>query len=110
MPTAFKNYLTSNIGVTPTVVFTSGAGVQTTIYSFTIANIKSPAAPITVSAYITSGVTTSYLVKDAPLPTGGTLVVVGEPQKLAMETGDTISVDASVSVAADVVISIVELT
>jgi len=110
MPTAFKNYLTSNIGVTPTVVFTSGAGVQTTIYSFTIANIKSPAQTITVSAYITSGVTTSYLVKDAPLPTGGTLVVVGEPQKLAMETGDTISVVASISVAADVVISIVELT
>jgi len=110
MPTAFKNYLTSNIGVTPVVVFTAGAGVQTTIYSFTIANIKSPAAAITVSAYITSGATTSYLVKDAPLPTGGTLVVVGEPQKLAMETGDTVSVVASVATAADVVISTVELS
>jgi hypothetical protein len=109
MTTAFKNYLTSNVGVTPTVVYTTGA-VQTTIYSFTIANIKSPAATITVSAYITSGVTTAYLVKDAPIPAGGTLVVVGEPQKLAMETGDTVSVVASVALAADVVISIVELT
>ena len=49
-------------------------------------------------------------VKDAPLPTGGTLVVVGEPQKLAMQTGDTVSVVASVATAADVVISTVELT
>ncbi len=110
MATAFKNYLTSNIGITPSVVFTAGAGAQSTIYSFTIANVKSPAATITVSTYITSGATISYLVKDAPIPAGSTLVVVGEPQKLAMETGDTISVVASVTAAADVVISIVELT
>lgn len=109
MATTFQNYLTSNIGTSPAVVYTTGAN-QTTIYSFTIANIKSPAAAITVSAYITSGATTSYLVKDAPLPTGGTLVVVGEPQKLAMQTGDTVSVVASVATAADVVISTVELT
>ena len=109
MATTFQNYLTSNVGALPVVVYTTGAN-QTTIYSFTIANIKSPAAPITVSAFITSGATTSYLVKDAPLPTGGTLVVVGEPQKLAMQTGDTVSVEASVATAADVVISTVELT
>lgn len=109
MPTAFKNYLSPNVGNSPTVVFTCGAP-QTTIYSFTIANIKSPAATISVSAFVTSGATTAYLVRNAPIPEGSTLVVVGEPQKLAMETGDTISVQADVSTAADVVISIVELT
>ncbi len=109
MPTAFKNFLSPNVGNSPTVVFTSGAP-QTTIYSFTIANVKSPAATINVSAFITSGATVAYLVKDAPIPASSTLVVVGEPQKLAMETGDTISVQADVSLAADVIISIVELT
>lgn len=109
MPTVFKNHLTSNVGNSPAIVFTAGA-VQTTVYSFTIANIKSPVATINVSAFVTSGATTAFLIKDAPIPTSSTLVVVGEPQKLAMETGDTISVQADVSVAADVIISIVELT
>lgn len=109
MATAFKNYLTSNIGATPTVVYTGGA-VQTTIYSFTVANIKSPVATINVSAYVTSGITTAYLVKNAPIPTSSTLVIIGEPQKLAMESGDTITVVADVATAADVIISTVELT
>lgn len=109
MATAFKNYLTSNVGVAPTVVYTAGA-VQTTIYSLTVANVLSPSAPITVSVFITSGATTAYLVKDVPIPEASTLVVVGEPQKLAMENGDTISVVASSAVAADVVISTVELS
>lgn len=109
MATTFKNYLTSNVGSSPTVVFTAGA-VQTTIYSFTVANIKSPAQTINVSAYVTSGVTTAYLVKDVPIPASSTLVIVGEPQKLAMESGDTISVVADVATAADIVISTVELS
>ena len=109
MATTFKNFLTSNVGTAPTVVYTAGV-VQTTIFSFTVANIKSPAATITVSAFITSGVTVAYLVKDAPIPAGGTLVIVGEPQKLAMESGDTVTVVASTATAADVVISTVELS
>ena len=109
MATTFKNYLTSNVGTSPAVVYTAGV-VQTTIFSFTVANIKSPAATITVSAFITSGATVAYLVKDAPIPTGGTLVIVGEPQKLAMESGDTVTVVASTATAADVVISTVELS
>jgi SpoU rRNA methylase family enzyme len=109
MATTLKNYLTSNVGTSPTVVYTAGVA-QTTIYSFTVANIKSPVQTINVSAFITSGVTVAYLIKNAPIPTSSTLVIVGEPQKLAMESGDTITVVADVATAADVVISTVELS
>jgi hypothetical protein len=109
MATAFKNYLTSNIGTSPTTVYTAGAA-QTTVYSFTVANIKSPAANITISATITSGATTSYICKDAPIPIGSTIILVGAPQKLAMEVGDVMQVTASTGTAADVIVSTVELS
>lgn len=109
MATAFKNYLTANVGTSPVTVLTGGAP-QTTIYSLTVANVKSPAAPITVSVTLVSGATTCYMCKDAPVPSGGTIIVVGEPQKVALENADYIQVVASTSAAADVIISVVELS
>lgn len=109
MATTFKNYLTSNIGVTPTTVVTGGAS-QTTIYSLTVANIKSPAAAVTVSVLMTSGATTSYMVKDAPVPSGSSIIIVGAPQKVALENGDIVQVVASAPIAVDVIVSTVELS
>ena len=109
MATTFKNYLTSNIGVSPTTVVTGGSN-QTTVYSLTVANVKSPAATITVSVAMVSGATTALMVKDAPVPAGSSIIIVGAPQKVALENTDTIVVTASTSTAADVIVSTVELT
>jgi hypothetical protein len=109
MATAFKNFLTSNVGTSPTTVVTGGAA-QTTVYSLTVANTLTPAATISVSVSMVSGATTAFLCKNAPVPAGGTIIVVGEPQKVALENGDIIQVSTSNAASADVIVSVVELT
>lgn len=109
MATTFKNYLTSNVGTSPATVVTGGAA-QTTIYSLTVANVKAPAGTITVSVTLVSGATTCYMCKDAPVPAGGTIIVVGEPQKVALENADYIQVISSDAASADVIVSVVELS
>jgi hypothetical protein len=109
MATLFKNFLTPNVGATPTAVVTGGAA-QTTVYSLTVANVKVPAGPITVSVSMVSGITTAFMCKDAPVPEGGTIIVVGEPQKVALESGDIINVVASDATSADVIVSVIELS
>lgn len=109
MPAIFKNFLTSNVGTAPTTVVTGGA-TQATIYSLTVANVKTPPAPITVSVIMVSGATSCFMCKDAPVPEGGTIIVVGEPQKVALENADFIQVVASTAAAADVIVSVVELS
>jgi hypothetical protein len=109
MATLFKNFLTSNVGTTPTTVVTGGAA-QTTVYSLTVANTKTPAGTITASISMVSGATTAFLCKNAPIPAGGTIIVVGEPQKVALESGDIIQVVTSDAASADVIVSVVELS
>ena len=108
MATTFKNYLTSNVGTVATTVATGGSN-QTSVYSLSLANIKTPAATVTASVTLTSGPTTVYLCKDIPIPAGSAALVVGAPQKIALENGDIIQVTASVAAAVDVLVSTVEL-
>ena len=48
--------------------------------------------------------------QDAPIPVGGSLVVVGGDQKLVMEPGDTIKVTSDTASSADVVLSHLDIT
>ena len=59
----------------------------------------------------TSGAEESvFLVKAAPIPVGGALVVVGGDQKVVMEPGDAIKVTSDTAASADVVLSHLDIT
>jgi hypothetical protein len=59
----------------------------------------------------TSGAEDSvYLVKAAPIPVGGALVVIGGDQKVVMEPGDAIKVTSDTAASADVVLSHLDIT
>ena len=51
-----------------------------------------------------------YLVKDAPIPVGGSLVVIGGDQKVVLEPGDRIKVTSNTASSADVVLSHLDIT
>jgi hypothetical protein len=108
MATTFRNFLTSNVGIVATTVVTGGSN-QTSVYSLSLANVVTPAANITASVTLTSGATTVFLCKDIPIPSGSAALVVGAPQKIALENGEIIRVVASVAAAVDVLVSTVEL-
>lgn len=108
MASVFKNSLTSSVGTSPTTVYTAGAGVTATLIGMTVANIESSSIDVDVQVTDDSGSVTTYLVKAAPVPVGGSLVVIGGNQKVVLEAADTITVTSDTASSADVTISVLE--
>lgn len=104
---AFKSLATPNVGLvgSPTTVTpTVSAGNTATLIGLSLANTTSTA--ITVSAKLNkNGASSAFLVKDAMVLPGGTLVIVGGDQKVVLEAGDTITAYSSASTAADAIVS-----
>lgn len=108
MPNTFKNYITANVGTSATTVLTGATGAQTTVIGMTVANTTT--SNITVSVTLTSGATTVFLVKNASVPVGGSLVPVGGDQKVVVEASDVIQVQSSAATSVDVIVSVLEIS
>ena len=104
---AFKSKASSSIGLSAsptTVTDTVSAGATQTIIGLSLANIVS--SNITVSCkLLKSGGSTAFLIKDATVLPGGTLVIVGGDQKIVLEAGASITAYASASSSADAIVS-----
>ena len=85
------------------------ATTQRTIIGMTIANTTSGVISVDVSIYNNSS-TRTYLVKAAPIPTGGSLVVVGGDQKVVLDNQDLVQVKSNTATSADVVMSMLDIT
>ena len=86
---------------------------QITLIGMTIANITS--GVIAVGVKLINGSDETWLVKDAPVPTGGSLVVLGGDQKVCLQfvasgVGDKISVISNTANSMDVILSYLEIT
>jgi len=114
MANAFKSETDTGIGTSPSTIYTCPASTQTTIIGLTCANIVTSQIEIDVqldASTRTSGAEDSvYIIKDAPIPVGSSLVVVGGEQKIVMEPGDTIKVTSNTATSADVAMSILEIS
>ena len=114
MANAFLSETDTAVGTSPATIYTCPASTETTIIGLSIANIVT--SQITVSVKLNGSGRTSgavddvYMVKDAPVPVGGTLVVVGGDQKLVMEPGDTVTVESDTASSADVILSHLDIT
>lgn len=100
MANTFKNYTAEGV-TTQTVVHTGPALTETTIIGMSIANTS--AAAVVVSVLLG----TTYLVKNAPIPVGSSLIAIGGDQKLVLEAADTLAVIASDTV--DTIVSALEI-
>lgn len=111
MPNNFKRKVSQNVSNTFTSVgsYTVGSSTQTTIIGLAVANRIS--SQILVDVMLNVGTTSNtYLIKDAPVPSGGTIVVVGGDQKVVLETNDRILIKSDTANSADVIMSILEIT
>ena len=84
------------------------SGSEITLIGMTIANITS--GVIAVGVKLINASNETWLVKDAPVPTGGSLVVLGGDQKVVLMTGDKITVKSDTASSADVIMSFLEIT
>ena len=114
MANAFLSETDTGVGTSPATIFTCPSSTQTTVIGLSISNIVTSQILVDVeldASGRTSGAEDSvYLVKDAPVPVGGSLVVVGGDQKVVMEPGDVIKVTSDTATSADVVLSHLDIT
>ena len=112
MANSFKNRTLRGVGTTATAVGAAvAASTETTLIGMTIANVTSGVINVTVTLTDNAGTPNiTNLVKDAPVPTGGSLVVLGGDQKVCLITGDIIKVTSNTASSADVIMSFLEIT
>lgn len=101
MANFFKNF-TGQGTTTGATIYTVPAATQGIILGLNLANILG--SSITVSVQLGS----TYIIKDAPLPSSTALSVLDG--KIVAKSGDTIVVTASANSAVDVIISVMETT
>lgn len=108
MASVFKSTATPDIGVAATTIYTAPALTSTTVIGLSVANVSGAVAYTDVT--LVKGATTVHLIKNAPVPYGGTLVVVGGDQKVVLEAGNYIQVKSTAATSLDVVASVLELS
>lgn len=91
----------TSLGAVYTCSNTNGA----TVIGLSIANVHT--AAVTASVVLNDGTNDIHLIKDAPIPVGGSLVVGGGDQKIVVKNTEAIKVSASNTV--DVIISVLEI-
>lgn len=105
MANTFKNELRRNIGSAGTEVYVAPVSKKSIIIELDVCNTTNGA--VSCDAFITSSSLDYYIVKNAPVPVGGSLQVIAG-QKIVLEAGDSLSVRSSVASSLDVIASILE--
>ena len=100
----FRRYTSNAVGASPAAVYTANS--YDAIVGISLSNILATA--ITVDCYINDGSNNIYLVKDAPIPTGGSLQVLDGGAKFVVQSLDVLSVVSSDASSCDVWVSAVD--
>ena len=110
MANTFKRKLSRSVGTTLTAIdsYTVASATQVTVIGLVVSNTSS--AQVLVDATVNDGTNDTSLVKQAPVPSGGALVIIGGDQKVVLETNDSIKVKSDTASSIDAVMSILEIT
>lgn len=109
MANAFKLKTDTGVGTSLATVYTCPSSTETTIIGLTVANITTSQIEVDVQLVNNDG-DNVYLILNAPVPAGSSLVVVGGEQKVVMEESDILKVASNAANSADVALSILEIT
>ncbi len=103
----FRRYTENAVGATP-VDIPDGSDFDTydTIIGISVANIVG--STINVDVYINDGSNNIYLVKTAPIPSGGALQLLDGGAKVVVQSGDRLYVVSDTASSADVWVSVVD--
>jgi len=101
---------------TPEDLYTTPGSTTTIILGMVLANVHTSQVTATVKLVSTTSGggrtatnTTTFLLKDAPIPVGASLEILAG-NKVVLETGDQIEIDCSVADKVSVTMSIMEIT
>ena len=109
MANAFKTVTDTAVGTSPATIYTCPAATETTIIGLNVANILMTSITVDVQLENNDG-DNVYIVKSAIVPVGSSLVAAGGDQKIVMNAADILKVTASQASAADVTLSVLEIS
>ena len=113
MANSFLTFSAKEVGATSTEIYHNNvSGKETTAIGLNIANVLAVSITVDVEFYDGGNSATErrYIVKDAIVPVGSSLVAIGGDQKIVLTNGDRLKVKASQASACDVVLSVLEIT
>ena len=98
---------------TPLTLYTVPSSTSTVVLGLLLCNIHTSAVNVSVKIESDTSDTetnqTVFVVKNAPIPVGGTLELL-TGNKVVLQTTDVLKVDCSVSAKIDAALSIMEIT
>ena len=107
MANSFKLVTDTAVGTSPATIHTGAGSTETTIIGMSIAILRRGHQEQRNENNDGDNI---YIIKDAPIPVGSSLVVVGGEQKVVMNASDVLKVTSNVASSADVALSILEIT
>ena len=110
MANTFTRKTSQNIGATATQIgaYTVGASTTTIVIGLTCTNTTGSA--ITANVFLANATANTYIVANAPISSGASLIPIGGDQKIVMITGDKMYVESSAATSIDAILSIMEIT
>lgn len=105
MANVFKNALARNVGTSATTVYSAPASKKSICIELDVCNTTT--SGVSCDAYITSGGNDYYIVKNAPVPVGGSLQIIAG-QKIVLSNEDALKVISNTASSLDVIASILE--
>ena len=109
MASTFKNSITGIIGTESRRIYKCPAGTTATVIGLSLANISGSEATGNVIIKANTSFQ-AHIIKDAPIPVGSSLVVIGGDQKVVLEAADEMRVKGGGSSSLSAVVSILEQT
>lgn len=110
MANVFKNSITGSIGTVTTGVYTTPVSSVATVIGVNLANIITENISVDIQLFDSSQSVSRFLIKDALITPGASLVAVGGDQKVVLEEGDELRVTSSAPASTDVIISVLEIS
>ena len=110
MANIFKRKLSRDVGNVAVTIgnYTVSANTTVVVVGLTVCNTVG--AAVNASIFINDGVDDTYILKDAPIPGGGSIVAIGGDQKVILEAGDSVQVISDATSSLDVTMSIMEIS
>ena len=100
----FERDKARNVGTSASTL--RSANSDDAIVGINVANTTT--SQITISVFINDGSNDFYIVKDAPVPSGGAIQVLDGGAKIVMQNSDVLKVQSSANNSADVWVSAVD--
>jgi hypothetical protein len=110
MANTFTRKTSQNVGASPSIVGTYTVPAATTTIVIGLVCTNTTGSAITANVFLGNATANTYIVANAPISSGASLIPVGGDQKIVMITGDKIYVQSSAATSIDAILSIMEIT